>query len=88
MGWCGGDALICADTVCLSRCVLDVLWLNVALALGIKAVCLVLAVFDDMGAYLRVVFNGLRLLRGGSSPSRAVPCCKAAGAGPSATRAV
>ncbi|BCZ84451.1 hypothetical protein [Paraburkholderia terrae] len=46
---------------------------NIALALGIKAVFLVLtlagmgtiwmAVFADMGASLMVVFNGLRLLR-------------------------
>ena len=50
-----------------------VLWQNIALALGIKAVFLVLAVFGnatmwmavfaDMGASLLVVFNGLRLLR-------------------------
>ena len=46
---------------------------NIALALGIKAVFLVLALFDnasmwmavfaDMGASLLVVFNGLRLMR-------------------------
>jgi len=46
---------------------------NIALALGIKAVFLALAlagqatlwmaVFADMGASLLVVFNGLRLLR-------------------------
>ena len=50
-----------------------VLWQNIALALGIKAVFLVLAlagsatmwmaVFADMGASLIVVANGLRLLR-------------------------
>jgi Cd2+/Zn2+-exporting ATPase len=50
-----------------------VLWQNIILALGIKAVFLVLAitgnatmwmaVFADMGASLLVVFNGLRLLR-------------------------
>ena len=50
------------------------LWQNIALALGIKAVVLVLtlaghgtlwmAVFADMGASLIVVANGLRLLRG------------------------
>jgi Cd2+/Zn2+-exporting ATPase len=50
-----------------------VLWQNIALALGIKAVFLVLAilgaatmwmaVFADMGASLLVVANGLRLLR-------------------------
>jgi Cd2+/Zn2+-exporting ATPase len=46
---------------------------NIALALGIKVVFLILAlsghatlwmaVFADMGASLLVVFNGLRLLR-------------------------
>jgi Cd2+/Zn2+-exporting ATPase len=57
----------------LSRKTHAVLWQNIALALGIKAVFLVLAlagtatmwmaVFADMGASLLVVFNGLRLLR-------------------------
>jgi Cd2+/Zn2+-exporting ATPase len=50
-----------------------ILWQNIALALSIKAVFIVLtftgnatmwmAVFADMGASLLVVFNGLRLLR-------------------------
>jgi Cd2+/Zn2+-exporting ATPase len=50
-----------------------VLWQNISLALGIKAVFFVLAVFGsatmwmavfaDMGASLLVVFNGLRLLK-------------------------
>ncbi len=62
-----------AETVRLSRSTHAVLWQNIALALGIKAVFLVLAVFGnasmwmavvaDMGASLLVVFNGLRLLR-------------------------
>ncbi|MBS0416023.1 MAG: cation-translocating P-type ATPase [Proteobacteria bacterium] len=57
----------------LSRRVHGVLWQNIALALGIKAVFLVaavagfatmwMAVFADMGASLIVVANGLRLLR-------------------------
>ncbi len=61
-----------AETVRLSRSTRSVLWQNIALALGIKAVFLVLAVFGsatmwmavfaDMGASLIVVFNGLRLL--------------------------
>ena len=61
------------ETVRLSRHVHGVLWQNIALALGIKAVFLLLAVmgqatmwmavFADMGASLLVVFNGLRLLR-------------------------
>ncbi|MGB7181420.1 MAG: heavy metal translocating P-type ATPase, partial [Burkholderiaceae bacterium] len=61
-----------ADTVRLSQATRSVLWQNIALALGIKAVFLVLAlfgnatmwmaVFADMGASLIVVFNGLRLL--------------------------
>ena len=62
-----------AETVRLSKRTHAVLWQNIALALGIKAVFLVLALFDnasmwmavfaDMGASLLVVFNGLRLLR-------------------------
>lgn len=64
-----------AETVSLSRATHAVLWQNIVLALGIKAVFLVLAVFGsasmwmavfaDMGASLLVVFNGLRLLRAG-----------------------
>ncbi len=62
-----------AETVRLSRATHAVLWQNIALALGIKSVFLVLAVFGtasmwmavfaDMGASLLVVGNGLRLLR-------------------------
>jgi Cd2+/Zn2+-exporting ATPase len=62
-----------ASTIGLSRKTHAVLWQNIALALGIKAVFLVLAVFGsatmwmavfaDMGASLLVVGNGLRLLR-------------------------
>ncbi|CAD5366648.1 Lead, cadmium, zinc and mercury transporting ATPase [Rubrivivax sp. A210] len=62
-----------AETVRLSKRTHAVLWQNIALALGIKAVFLALALFDnasmwmavfaDMGASLLVVFNGLRLLR-------------------------
>jgi Cd2+/Zn2+-exporting ATPase len=61
------------ETIRLSRATHAVLWQNIALALGIKAIFLVLAivgnatmwmaVFADMGASLIVVFNGLRLLR-------------------------
>ena len=61
-----------AETVRLSRSTHAVLWQNITLALGIKAVFLVLAVFGnasmwmavfaDMGASLLVVANGLRLL--------------------------
>ena len=64
-----------AETVRLSRSTHAVLWQNIALALGIKAVFLVLAVFGnasmwmavfaDMGASLLVVVNGLRLLKAG-----------------------
>jgi Cd2+/Zn2+-exporting ATPase len=63
-----------AETVRLSRRTHAVLWQNIALALGIKAVFFGLAVFGnatmwmavfaDMGASLLVVGNGLRLLRG------------------------
>ena len=62
-----------ATFVRLSRVTSSVLRQNIALALGIKAVFLVLtlagmgtmwmAVFADMGASLLVVFNGLRLIR-------------------------
>ncbi|MEO8113762.1 MAG: HAD-IC family P-type ATPase, partial [Phenylobacterium sp.] len=62
-----------AETVRLSRRTHAILWQNISLALGIKSVFLVLAVFGtatmwmavfaDMGASLLVVTNGLRLLR-------------------------
>jgi Cd2+/Zn2+-exporting ATPase len=62
-----------AETVHLSRRTHRVLWQNITLALGIKLVFFVLAVFGtatmwmavfaDMGASLLVVANGLRLLR-------------------------
>ena len=62
-----------AETIEISRRTHSVLWQNISLALGIKAVFLVLAVFGnasmwmavfaDMGASLLVVANGLRLLR-------------------------
>ena len=61
------------ETIRLARRTHAVLWQNIALALGIKAVFLVaavfgnasmwMAVFADMGASLLVVANGLRLLR-------------------------
>ena len=61
------------ETIRMSRRTHVVLWQNIALALGIKFVFLLLAIFDnatmwmavfaDMGASLIVVFNGLRLLR-------------------------
>lgn len=57
----------------LSRRTKSVLWQNIALAVGIKAVFLLLtmagqatlwmAVFADMGTSLLVVFNGMRLLQ-------------------------
>jgi Zn2+/Cd2+-exporting ATPase len=66
-----------AETVRLSEATHAILWQNIALALGIKAVFLVLAVFGhasiwmavfaDMGASLLVVGYGLRLLRGVSA---------------------
>lgn len=62
-----------ADFLTLSRKTRTVLIQNITLALGIKAIFLVLAltgqatlwmaVFADMGASLLVVFNGLRLVR-------------------------
>jgi len=60
------------ELIRLSRRTRAVLWQNISLALGIKLVFLLLAIFDnasmwmavfaDMGASLLVVFNGLRLL--------------------------
>ena len=60
------------ETIRLSKRTHAVLWQNISLALGIKLVFLLLALFDnasmwmavfaDMGASLLVVFNGLRLL--------------------------
>jgi Cd2+/Zn2+-exporting ATPase len=62
-----------AEFVRLSRATRNVLWQNIVLAIGIKAVFLALtmtghatlwmAVFADMGTSLLVVFNGMRLLR-------------------------
>lgn len=61
------------ETIRLSKKTYSVLWQNISLALGIKAVFFALAVFGsatmwmavfaDMGASLLVVFNGLRLLK-------------------------
>jgi Cd2+/Zn2+-exporting ATPase len=61
------------ETINLSKKTYAVLWQNIALALGIKLIFLLLALFDnasmwmavfaDMGASLLVVANGLRLLR-------------------------
>lgn len=61
------------ETIRLSKRTHAVLWQNITLALGIKLVFLLLAIFDDasmwmavfadMGASLLVVGNGLRLLR-------------------------
>ena len=61
------------ETIQLSRQTHAVLWQNISLALGIKALFLLLAlfgsatmwmaVFADLGATLLVVANGLRLLR-------------------------
>lgn len=65
------------ETIRLSKRTYAILWQNITLALGIKAVFFVLAVFGsatmwmavfaDMGASLLVVFNGLRLLRAGDA---------------------
>ncbi|HWQ08582.1 MAG TPA: HAD-IC family P-type ATPase, partial [Holophaga sp.] len=62
-----------ADFIRLSHRTRQVLVQNIAIALGIKVVFLILAfsghatlwmaVFADMGSSLLVVFNGLRLLR-------------------------
>ncbi len=62
-----------SETIRLSKRTHSVLWQNIALALSIKMVFLIMAissnasmwmaVFADMGASLLVVVNGLRLLR-------------------------
>ena len=62
-----------AETVSLSRRTHAILWQNITLALGIKSIFFLMAVFGsatmwmavfaDMGASLLVVGNGLRLLR-------------------------
>ncbi len=67
------DPLRLVELIRLSRRTWAVLWQNIVLALGIKAVFLVLtllgtatmwqAVFADMGTSLLVIANGLRLLR-------------------------
>ena len=61
------------ETIRLSKRTHAILWQNITLALGIKLVFLLLAIFDnasmwmavfaDMGASLLVIGNGLRLLR-------------------------
>ncbi|HJV69136.1 heavy metal translocating P-type ATPase, partial [Ideonella sp.] len=66
-----------AETIRLSRRTHAMLWQNIAIALGIKAVFFAMAlagsatmwmaVFADMGASLLVVGNGLRLARASSS---------------------
>ena len=62
-----------AETIRISQHTFHVLWQNIAVALGIKAVFLALtlagtaslwiAVLADMGASLIVIANGLRLIR-------------------------
>jgi Zn2+/Cd2+-exporting ATPase len=64
------------ETIRLSMRAHTILWQNISLALGIKLVFLVwaifgdasmwMAVFADMGASLLVIFNGLRLLSSGA----------------------
>jgi Cd2+/Zn2+-exporting ATPase len=70
-----------AEFVRLSRATRSVLWQNIVLAIGIKAVFLALtmtghatlwmAVFADVGTSLLVVFNGMRLLRHAERPRKA-----------------
>jgi Cd2+/Zn2+-exporting ATPase len=67
--------------IALSRRTSQVLWQNISLALGIKALFFALAlagkatlwmaVFADMGASLLVVGNGLRLLNAAGSKTKA-----------------
>jgi len=75
------------EAIRLSRRTHALLWQNIVLALGIKAVFFVLAVFGsatmwmavfaDMGASLLVVFNGLRLLINREPASPAPPRTRA-----------
>ena len=84
-----------AETVRLSRRTHAILWQNITLALGIKSVFLLLAVFStatmwmavfaDMGASLLVVANGLRLLSGVQDNTKALKVQPAHG--PSCTHA-
>ena len=80
------------ETIRLSRRTHAVLWQNIALALGLKGVFLLLAlfgsatmwmaVFADMGASLLVVANGLRLLAydpGGRGKSFSAQASRASG---------
>jgi Cd2+/Zn2+-exporting ATPase len=83
-----GDVALMSDDlrklawlVAHSRRMLSVVWQNVAVALGVKALFTVLAftgiatlwgaIAADMGASLLVVFNGLRMLGPRSGPPRA-----------------
>ena len=84
-----------AETVRLSKRTHAILWQNITLALGIKSVFLLLAVFGtatmwmavfaDMGASLLVVANGLRLLSGAEGDAKAPKAQPAHG--PSCTHA-
>lgn len=75
-----------AETVQLSKRTHSILWQNITLALGIKSVFLVMAVFGtatmwmavfaDMGASLLVVGNGLRLLNGAKAMKTAPESAK------------
>ena len=72
-----------AETISLSRRTHAILWQNITLALGIKSIFFVLAVFGsatmwmavfaDMGASLLVVGNGLRLLRAAKAETETTP---------------
>ncbi len=75
------DLMRLPETIALSRRTFTVLWQNIALALGIKALFLLLtvlgsttmweAVFADMGTSLLVIANGLRLIRRTPGPAAA-----------------
>ena len=72
-----------AETIRISTHTAHVLWQNITIALGVKAVFFVLtmtgtaslwlAVLADMGASLVVIANGLRLLRRPAHGTRATP---------------
>ena len=86
------DPLKLAETIRISQHTSHVLWQNIAVALGVKAVffaltltgsaSLWLAVLADMGASLVVIANGLRLLR---HPSHRSATTSDASATPAAT---
>ena len=67
------DPLKIAKAICISRKTLRIVWQNIIMALGIKAVCLILgalgianmwlAIFADVGVMILAVLNAIRAMR-------------------------